>query len=75
MKRLLLTGELKQVKGHGASGSFRLGEKKAGAVKRARKPKSPKKVKVAGVAKPKVPKAKKSRASPKKVRKYAAIMP
>ena len=51
LRRGVEKGTLKQCKGHGASGSFRLGEKKAGSPKKkavkAKKPKSPKKKKAA----------------------------
>nr|CDJ85698.1 Histone H1 H5 domain containing protein [Haemonchus contortus] len=73
LKRGVVKGDLKQVKGSGASGSFRLGEKKAAApaakksvTKKpagAKKPKSPKKVAAA-----KKPKAEKKAKSPKKAK-------
>ncbi|XP_076436171.1 histone H1-like [Babylonia areolata] len=66
-------GTLKQAKGTGASGSFRLGEKKVAAAKpkKTKKPKSPKKP----VAKPKKPKSPKKPAAKKpaaKTKKPAA---
>ena len=57
-------GLLKQTKGTGASGSFRLGDKKAEKPKKVAKPKSPKKAAKKTAAKPK--KAAKSPAKPKK---------
>ncbi len=67
-------GALKQTKGTGASGSFRLGEKKAAAKpkkatkkpKAAAKPKAAKKPKAKKAAKPKKEGAKKQAAKPKK---------
>lgn len=58
LKRGVTKNELKQVKGTGASGSFRLGEKKVAAAAKpkkvaAKKPKAEKKTKVAVEAKPK----------------------
>ncbi|XGW10006.1 hypothetical protein V3C99_011908 [Haemonchus contortus] len=74
LKRGVVKGDLKQVKGSGASGSFRLGEKKAAApaakksvTKKpagAKKPKSPKKK----AAPAKKPKAEKKAKSPKKAK-------
>ena len=77
LKRGVAKGTLKQSKGTGASGSFRLGEKKAAKKKapKAKKPKSPKKKKVAkkpaGEKKPKAKKAAKPKKakSPKKAAK------
>jgi len=75
LKRGVTSGALKQVKGVGASGSFRLGDKAVKAKKpaAAAKPKSPKKKatgtvkKATSAAKPKSPKAKKPKtAKPKK---------
>ncbi|KAK6034406.1 linker histone H1 and H5 family protein [Cooperia oncophora] len=73
LKRGVMKGDLKQVKGSGASGSFKLGEKKAAApaakksiAKKpagAKKPKSPKKATSA-----KKPKAEKKAKSPKKAK-------
>ena len=59
-------GELKQVKGSGASGSFRLGTKTAKPSKKARKATEPKKPKKAKKAKKPKKKAKKGAKSPKK---------
>ncbi|KAK5984066.1 Histone H1-delta [Trichostrongylus colubriformis] len=73
LKRAVMKGDLKQVKGNGASGSFKLGEKKttSPAAKKsvakkpaaAKKPKSPKKAAVS-----KKPKAEKKAKSPKKAK-------
>ncbi|VDP07457.1 unnamed protein product [Heligmosomoides polygyrus] len=72
LKRGVVKGDLKQVKGSGASGSFKLGEKKAAAPAKksiakkpagAKKPKSPKKAVAA-----KKPKAEKKAKSPKKAK-------
>lgn len=57
LNRLVTSGELTQVKGQGASGSFRLGEKETNARPKLNAPGSPA---------PKVPKAKVKKASPKK---------
>ncbi|XP_076450187.1 histone H5-like [Babylonia areolata] len=61
-------GTLKQAKGTGASGSFRLGEKKVAAAKpkKAKKPKSPKKPAKKPAAKAKKPAAKKAKSPAKK---------
>nr|AYV75054.1 histone 1.B [Phacoides pectinatus] len=71
LKRGVAKGALKQSKGTGASGSFRLGEKKAAPKKvvKAKKPKSPKKkaAKKPAAAGEKKPKAKKA-AKPKKAK-------
>ena len=67
LKKAVADGKLKQVKGTGASGSFRIGDKK----ERAKKAKKPKKVK-----KPKAKKAKKAKKpksdKPKKAKKPKA---
>lgn len=64
INRGVKSGALKQVKGHGANGSFRLGEK---AAKAPAKAKAPPKPKPAGAAKPKKPAAAKpKKASPAK---------
>ena len=62
LKRLVETGALKQVKGHGASGSFRIGEK-VGTAKPKKVAKKPKNA----VSQPKAPKAKKAKAGSAKV--------
>ncbi|KAE9414387.1 hypothetical protein Angca_002795 [Angiostrongylus cantonensis] len=69
LKKAVVKGELKQVKGSGASGSFRVGEKKAGAVakKHAGKKPAAKKHKSSKVA-TKKPKAEKKAKSPKKAK-------
>uniref|UniRef100_A0A0K0CTY4 H15 domain-containing protein n=1 Tax=Angiostrongylus cantonensis TaxID=6313 RepID=A0A0K0CTY4_ANGCA len=69
LKKAVVKGELKQVKGSGASGSFRLGEKKSGAVakKHAGKKPAAKKHKSSKVA-TKKPKAEKKAKSPKKAK-------
>ena len=63
LKRLVESGALKQVKGHGASGSFRIGEK----VGTAKPKKVAKKPKNAAVSQPKAPKAKKAKEGSAKV--------
>ncbi|PIO70407.1 linker histone H1 and H5 family protein [Teladorsagia circumcincta] len=81
LKRAVIKGELKQVKGVGASGSFRLEEKKAAAPKTTRKPaarkgaakkpataKSPKEPKTPKAAAAKKPKAEKKAKTPKKAK-------
>ena len=60
IKRLVDIGGLKQVKGIGANGSFRIGEKAAKPKKVAKKPKN-------AVSQPKAPKAKKAKVTIKKV--------
>ena len=64
LKRLVESGALKQVKGHGASGSFRISEKvgtaKPKPKKVAKKPKN-------AVSQPKAPKAKKAKEGSAKV--------
>lgn len=70
LKRGVAKGTLKQAKGTGASGSFRLGDKKASPKKKAvkaKKPKSPKKKAAKKPAGEKKPKAKKA-AKPKKAK-------
>ncbi|WKX96233.1 hypothetical protein Q1695_012577 [Nippostrongylus brasiliensis] len=70
LKRGVVKGDLKQVKGSGASGSFKLGEKKAAAPKKvaAKKPASAKKPKSPKKAVAKKPKAEKKAKSPKKAK-------
>ncbi|KAI6190980.1 putative histone H1.6 [Aphelenchoides bicaudatus] len=87
LKRGTSTGALKQVKGVGASGSFRIGEKaavkakKPKAAKKAKAPGSPKKAKktgvkkAAGVKKPKSPKKAKSPKKTKSPKKAKAAKP
>ena len=72
LKRGVATNSLKQVKGTGASGSFRLAEHKAaeGKVKKARKPKAKK---ASGEKKPAAKKAAKPK-SPKKVTRCLVIL-
>ena len=62
IKRLVDIGGLKQVKGVGANGSFRIGEKAATA-----KPKKVTKKPKNAVSQPKAPKAKKAKVTIKKV--------
>ncbi|KAK6033240.1 linker histone H1 and H5 family protein [Ostertagia ostertagi] len=67
LKRAVLSGELKQVKGAGANGSFRLGEKKSAAPKTAKKPAAKKTAtKKPATASPKKPKTPKKAAAAKK---------
>ncbi|XP_033748388.1 histone H1-delta-like [Pecten maximus] len=72
LKRSVAKGALKQVKGTGASGSFKLGEKpkavKKPAAKKVKKPK-------AAAAKPKKASGEKKAKSPKKAKKPAAKKP
>ena len=63
IKRLVEAGGLKQVKGHGAAGSFRIGEK-VGTAKPKKVAKKPKNA----VSQPKAPKAKKAKVSIKKAK-------
>ena len=80
LKAGVKAGTLKQAKGTGASGSFRLGEKKVAAAKpkKAKKPKAAakkpaaKKPKAAGAKKPKSPKKKPAAKKPKSPAKKAA---
>ena len=78
LKAGVKAGTLKQAKGTGASGSFRLGEKKVAAAKpkkpkaAAKKPKVAKKPKAAGAKKPKSPKKKPAAKKPKSPAKKAA---
>ena len=75
LKAGVKAGTLKQAKGTGASGSFRLGEKKVAAAKpkKAKKPKvAAKKPKAAAVKKPKSPKKKTAAKKPKSPAKKAA---
>ena len=67
LKKAVADGKLKQVKGSGASGSFRIGDKKE-KVKKVKKAKKPKAKKAKKPKKPKTPKKPKA-AKPKKAKK------
>ena len=83
LKKAVADGKLKQVKGSGAAGSFRMGDKaekkakkpKTKKAKKAKKPKKPKTPKKPKAAKPKKTKTPKKPKAPKKSPKKAAKKP